>query len=87
VPRCYYTSDELGERPEDNPPGELILFDAAILRPLGLAATVIGMVSSILVTPWAITSHSECRVGRELVEKPFNYTFERPLGTVDYCDH
>ena len=68
-----------------NPPGELLIADAVILRPLGLVSCAIGLVSAIFVTsPWAASSNSHDRVQAELIDKPFDYTFKRPLGDVDY---
>jgi len=70
---------------EHDPPGELIIADSLIMRPLGIVACAVGLVSaSIFAFPWAATSNSYDRVGRELVQKPFDYTFKRPLGDVDY---
>lgn len=65
------------------PPGELIIADGLILRPLGLVACGVGLVGTILVAPWAATSNSGDRVTNQLLRKPFRYTFERPLGDVD----
>jgi hypothetical protein len=68
-----------------DPPGELIIADALVMRPLGIVACAVGLISaSIFVVPWAATSNSYDRVERELVKKPFDYTFTRPLGDIDY---
>ena len=64
--------------------GERIIVDTFLLRPLGLAATLIGIGSSIPAAPMAVPSNSTDRVGRELIERPFDYTFKRPLGDVDF---
>ncbi|MDA8307636.1 MAG: hypothetical protein M0Z81_12505 [Deltaproteobacteria bacterium] len=66
------------------PPGDFILLDALILRPLGLAAMAVGAIGAVAATPWAEASHSEDRVKRELIEKPYWYTFCRPLGDSDF---
>ncbi len=66
-----------------DPPGELILADVLFLRPAGLAACVVGMVGSLVVLPFAATSNSVDRVNRQLLIRPFQYTFERPLGQMD----
>jgi hypothetical protein len=76
-------SEEVWE-PVNSPPGELILADAIFLRPLGIVACAVGMAGTIITFPFSATSRSEDRVGRELLEKPFDYTFRRPLGDVDY---
>jgi hypothetical protein len=68
-----------------NPPGELLIADALILRPLGLVSCAIGVVSTMFITsPWACSSNSHDRVQAELIDKPFGYTFKRKLGDLDY---
>ncbi len=67
-----------------DPPGELILADMLVLRPVGLVACAVGLVGAFVTWPIAATSNSGDRVGRQLLIAPFKYTFERPLGQVDY---
>jgi hypothetical protein len=69
-----------------DPPGELMIVDALIMRPLGVAACIVGMVGAFLSWPFAATSNSPNPVGRQLLVKPFRWTFERPLGQMDYPD-
>jgi hypothetical protein len=66
------------------PLGEFIIFDAFILRPLGLAAMAVGAGSAIVAYPWSTPSHTEDRVDRELIQKPYWYTFCRPIGDIDF---
>jgi len=66
------------------PTGDFIIFDVLVLRPLGLAAMTIGAALSVPAAPWAASSHSEDRVNRELIQKPYWYTFCRPLGDIDF---
>ena len=66
------------------PMGEFIIFDAFVLRPLGIAAMAIGAAGAYGAMPWAIPSHSEDRVQRQLIQKPYDYTFCRPLGDIDF---
>jgi len=66
------------------PQGEFIIFDIFILRPLGLASMAVGAVSTIAAVPWVEPSHSNDRVERELIQKPYEYTFCRPLGDIDF---
>lgn len=63
-----------------SPPGELIILDALVFRPLGLAAMGIGAIGAAVAAPWAASSHSQARVDHELLQKPYAYTFCRPLG-------
>lgn len=64
--------------------GERILADFFVLRPLGLAAGLIGLGSAVVIMPMACATNSVDRVDRELVQKPFIYTFRRPLGDIDF---
>jgi hypothetical protein len=66
------------------PAGEFIIFDALILRPLGLASMAVGAAGAAAAYPWANFSHSEDRVTRELILKPYWYTYCRPIGDIDF---
>ncbi len=66
------------------PTGEFIIWDALILRPMGLAAMAVGAGGAVLAYPWTRSSHSQDRVRRELFQKPYSYTFCRPLGDIDF---
>jgi hypothetical protein len=69
-----------------DPPGELIIADVLVMRPLGMAACVIGLAGALLAWPFAAITNSCDRVCNELIVKPYKYTFERPLGQMDYGD-
>ena len=66
------------------PQGEFIMFDVFILRPLGLASMAVGAITTEVALPWATSSHSMDRVQRELIDKPYEYTFCRPVGDMDF---
>ena len=66
------------------PQGEFILWDVIILRPLGLASMAAGAVGAVVAAPWADSSNSMDRVQRELIQKPHDYTFCRPVGDIDF---
>lgn len=66
------------------PPGELMLVDGVILRPLGIAALIVGAVGNLILLPFSLTSKSLPQAEQELIQKPFDYTFKRPVGEVDY---
>jgi len=68
------------DEPRGEPSGELILFDALILRPLGLVATVVGTAGAVLTAPWAANTCEWDLVERKLIREPADYTFCRPLG-------
>ncbi len=53
-----------------------MVVDVVVMRPLGLAATIVGVVA----LPFTIPSGSVEASARELIVKPAEYTFQRPLG-------
>ncbi len=55
-------------------------FDVLVVRPVSLAATVIGTAVFIVSLPFSIPSSSVGSTARTLVSDPFNYTFTRPIG-------
>lgn len=58
---------------------ERMLADMAI-RPLGLAATVVGTVLFILSYPFSAWGENSDEAYQVLVVEPARYTFKRPLG-------
>ena len=66
--------------PPPLPSGEAILADTLIVRPMGIAACIIGLAGSIIAFPFAALSNSQGRVTQRLLVEPFDYTFRRPLG-------
>ncbi len=68
---------------EKAPPGEFVLLDALILRPMGLAALGVGLAGSILIFPLTALTDSGSIVGKSLIKEPFDYTFRRQLGDID----
>lgn len=60
--------------------GTDMVVDAIVVRPLGLAATAVGAVLTIVAMPFTIPSGSVKASARELIVKPAEYTFKRPLG-------
>ena len=57
-----------------------MVVDVVVMRPLGLAATIIGTVLTVVALPFTIPSGSVEASARELIVKPAEYTFQRPLG-------
>ncbi len=66
------------------PRGEFIIVDTFILRPLGLVSMAVGAAEAVVAYPMSIPSHSEDRVNVELLQKPYWYTFCRPIGDIDF---
>ncbi|HOG18610.1 MAG: hypothetical protein A4E73_03965 [Syntrophaceae bacterium PtaU1.Bin231] len=57
--------------------------DVLFVRPVGIAAIVLGTALFIVSMPFAIPSGSVGKAGQMLVAEPFRYTFCRPLGDFD----
>ena len=60
-----------------------MLVDAFLLRPLGLAATVLGTATFVVTLPFSLPTRSADDAAKVLVVKPARYTFARPLGEVE----
>ncbi len=61
----------------------LAVLDTAIVRPVCLAATIVGSAFFVISLPWSIPSKSVHRAANALVKKPADATFKRPLGDMD----
>lgn len=62
------------------PSAGAVVSDILVLRPLGLAGTVLGGAAFVVSLPVTLATHKVDSVEKILVEEPFSYTFERPLG-------
>ena len=60
--------------------------DGLIARPLGLVTTAVGAVVFVVTLPFTLPSRSVDRAAKQLVAKPAQYTFKRPLGQLDSCE-
>ena len=58
-------------------------FDAAIVRPLSLVATVVGTALFVGTLPLSALGGNTGEAGKLLVVKPAKTTFTRPLGHFD----
>ena len=61
-----------------------MMFDLVVLRPLGLAATVVGTAFFIVSLPFSALGGNTGEAAKKLVVEPAKYTFSRPLGAEDY---
>jgi hypothetical protein len=61
-----------------------MVVDVVVVRPLGLVATAIGTVLTVVALPFTIPSGSVEKSAHELIVRPAEYTFTRPLG--DFSD-
>ena len=57
--------------------------DLVIVRPFGLATTIVGMALTIVALPFTIPSGSVRESAQAMIVKPAEYTFKRPLGQFD----
>ncbi len=61
-----------------------MMFDLVLLRPLGLAATVVGTAFFVVSLPFSILGGNTGEAAKKLMVEPAKYTFTRPLGAEDY---
>jgi hypothetical protein len=62
---------------------ETIIVDGLLLRPGGLAATVVGTAVFVVTLPFSIPTKSVDKAAQKLIVDPAKYTFVRPLGQVE----
>ena len=62
-----------------------MVVDLVVVRPLGLAATVIGTVLTVVALPFTLPGGNVEASARELIVRPAEYTFNRPLGEFHRC--
>jgi len=62
------------------PSAGAVASDVLVLRPLGFVGTVLGSAAFVVSLPVTLASHKVDSAERLLVQQPYDYTFERPLG-------
>ncbi len=60
--------------------GGKIFFDAVLIRPFGLVATIIGSVAYVVSYPFAWTTGDTRKTYEKLIKDPVDYTFKRHIG-------
>lgn len=65
--------------------GTDMLVDAVVMRPLGLAATALGAVITVVTLPFTLPSGSAGEAAHSMIVEPAEYTFDRPLGDFSHC--
>lgn len=65
--------------------GSDMFADLIFLRPLGVVTTVVGAAAWVVALPFTLPSGSAGDAAREMVGKPAEYTFNRPLGEFGRC--
>lgn len=61
-----------------------VVADILLVRPVGLAAVVVGTAVFIVALPFSIPSGSVGYTAQVLIVEPFKYTFMRPIGYPDW---
>ncbi|MCK0507072.1 hypothetical protein [Aromatoleum anaerobium] len=69
----------LGDRGSD------MIVDLVLVRPLTFVGSVVGVAAFLVSLPFTAPSGSASDAARELVGKPLEYTFNRPLGDFRNC--
>ncbi|MGB7755270.1 MAG: hypothetical protein WBL23_04310 [Salinisphaera sp.] len=65
------------------PSAAAMAFDAVVVRPVSLVATVAGTGLFVVSLPFSLLGHNTDKAGERLVAEPAKYTFTRPLGDFD----
>lgn len=66
-------------------PGATMLADTVVVRPLELATTIVGVGIWVVGLPFSLPGGNPGDAATELIAKPFEYTFSRPVGTWHEC--
>ena len=59
--------------------------DLIVVRPLSLVGLALGSAIFVAGLPFSLPSGNVKDVARELVGRPLEYTFNRPLGDFSHC--
>ena len=64
----------------EDPSGGEMMFDLAVVRPVGIIATAVGCVFFVVSSPFSALGGNIGAAGEMLVKDPAAFTFKRPLG-------
>jgi len=64
---------------KDSSPEEMIV-DGLVLRPLGIAATGLGIACFIVTLPFSIITGQTDEAAQKMIGNPAKFTFQRQLG-------
>lgn len=62
------------------PAPEAMIFDGLVVRPLALAATVVGTAAWVVTLPFSLLGRNAMDAGKVMIVEPAAFTFTRPLG-------
>lgn len=71
------------KRPEEVSGGAMV-FDLLVIRPLSLPACMGGLAVFLVTIPLTGPTGQVEMAAKKLVENPWRFTFERPLGDLDW---
>jgi hypothetical protein len=72
--------EEFARFPTDERSSESMVFDLALIRPLGIVGVAVGTGAFILSLPFSALGGNTCEAFERLMADPARYTFKRPLG-------
>ena len=64
----------------EDPSGGAMMFDLALVRPVGIIATAVGCVFFVVSSPFSALGGNIDAASEKLIKDPAAYTFKRPLG-------
>jgi hypothetical protein len=67
--------------------GEKMTADLCLVRPLGIASTVLGAAVFVVSLPFSILGGNVGEAGDKLVADPAKFTFVRPIGDFSSIDY
>lgn len=65
--------------------GTSMAADLFLVRPISLVGSIVGAAVFVVTLPFTLTTQSTDEAAKELLGKPLEYTFNRPLGDFDHC--
>ncbi|MCB1760689.1 MAG: hypothetical protein KDI68_13015 [Gammaproteobacteria bacterium] len=68
---------------QERPGAGEMLADVALVRPLTLGASALGLIAWVASLPFSIPAGNADESGRAWVGEPLEYTFMRPLGEME----
>jgi predicted membrane protein len=71
-------ADQYTER--EKPTGGMMMWDVLVMRPIGIVGTAVGSVIWLVSYPFAALGGNTDESTEALVQQPFEWTFQRPLG-------
>jgi hypothetical protein len=72
--------NEFRRFPTEKRSSESMVFDLALIRPLGIVGVAVGTGAFILSLPFSALGGNTCEAFERLMADPARYTFKRPLG-------